>query len=44
MNDGRLAIEAVLAAAKGMIGPDRQAECDTLIQQVQAEYQRWHTV
>jgi len=39
LRDGRLAIAAVLDAAKVMVGPDRQKECDLLIQKVQTEYQ-----
>ncbi len=37
--DGRLAIEAILAAVKQRVGTDRQRQCDRLIQLVQAEYQ-----
>jgi hypothetical protein len=43
MQDGRIAIEAVLAAAKQLVGIDGQAECDQLIQQMQAEYAGWQT-
>lgn len=44
LTNGLLAIEAVLNAAKGMIGADRQGKCDTLIQQVQMEFQSWDTI
>lgn len=36
LRDGRFAFEAVLESAKTYIGPDKQAYCDTLIQQIRS--------
>lgn len=40
--DGRLAAAALLEAAKGLVGNDRQAECERLIGRIEDEYAHQH--
>ncbi len=44
LNDGRLAIETILAAAKSKVGRDRQADGNALIQQIHTEVNDWQDI
>lgn len=41
LHDGRFALEAILTAAKSLVGPDRQAHADSLMAQIQTEMENW---